>query len=391
MFENLEKNLAAMGNTNAINKEEVVQECGVYQDGVKLHEELMHASDDTSVRKHNVSEGNDIKEGDTWFEVYEELGDNGQDTIVSAPTLEGAMKAKSELEKENPGKAYGIDKWKMENGESISIPMDEAKMPDAKDEPGTIIKKLLERAKKLNEDEDGPKSETNPEQTYFGTKGNLTYYAEFAKEEDGSITGVKIFDNAGEMVLDAAERGYEMADKAMLVYNIMQDLGMDSLAFQVLLDLGIIEPPKEEEKPAEDEEKEEKPTGEEEPAKEEAPVEDEEKSEEELAKEEEKPNESKVKEAKMPDAKALPDKMIQDLLEKHGLNEEVVTNWTVYLKQGDKVIDQTSTDEKDDQLAMDLFKEFAPKEGYTITPDMTLEWEEGEKEEIEESKLKEKK
>ncbi len=356
MFENLEKNLAAMGNTNTINKEEVVQECGVYQDGVKLHEELMHASDDTSVRKHNVSEGNGIKEGDTWFEVYEELGDDGQDTIVSAPTLEGAMKAKSELEKENPGKAYGIDKWKMENGESISIPMEgekpaesasEAKMPDAKDEPGTIIKKLLERAKKLNEDEEDPKSEANPEQTYFGTKGNLTYYAEFAKEEDGTITGVKIFDNAGEMVLDVAERGYEMADKAMLVYNIMQDLGMDSLAFQVLLDLGIIEPPKEEEKPTEEEgeEKEEEPEGEEKPEGEEP----EEPAEEELPKEEEeKPNESKikVKEAKMPDAKALPDKMIQDLLEKHGLNE--ASNLEKIESISDKVLELQHVDEIND-------------------------------------------
>lgn len=94
-----------------------------------------------SVREHKVVEGNDPVEGGEWFEVFIDKGEaEGTETIANSNSYKGAQEIKADLEKNNSGNKYGIDKWHMVKGTPEPIDDWKPEQEDKKTEESVEVK-----------------------------------------------------------------------------------------------------------------------------------------------------------------------------------------------------------------------------------------------------------
>jgi len=176
-----------------------------------------------------------------------------------------------------------------------------------------------------------PEEAAAPEQEYFGSKGDLFYYIKRAQNDSGTDTDLILVDADGSEILKATDKGIDPADMLAFVKEAIQEVSIDSIAFEIVSK--YILPKLEDEDEEEEEEKEEA----EEEAKEE-PKEEEEEKKEEKTEEGKVPatptaasdktgkyiadlTEEETKEGKVP---KIPfdseDKLIKDLYEKYNLS-----------------------------------------------------------------------
>ena len=128
-----------------------------------------------------------------------------------------------------------------------------------KEDINAIIKKLTEMAVKEEGEGSGP-----ADKIYFGTSGQNVYYAIVDKDEKNQLQSLKLYDITDEEVKSYEDLGG--IANAEVIYNAVNDLSLDSVSYQLLVDLDLLKKP-EEEKPAEPP-KEEEPKPEEKPAEE---------------------------------------------------------------------------------------------------------------------------
>lgn len=150
------------------------------------------------------------------------------------------------------------------NDSLFDIMLNECKVPAFDGESDDkLIQTLLEAA-----DKNGVEAPADT-MRYFGMAGKKVYYVNLDRTEDGKIKKIDVVDET-EQVVDTVEVGD--ASIAAVIVSLMEKHGLDSVSYDLLIDVGIVkkdvnskdqnddaDKPAEPEQPAEDEKKEEEP------------------------------------------------------------------------------------------------------------------------------------